>query len=85
MHGSLLVAHQDVLKLVLLENRVVDVEHRAAGIAENVFHALFGQAAHDDIGAIEFHVVFPFCTGPVSLAVARPDTAATEPIPGATA
>jgi hypothetical protein len=70
-----------MLEFVLLENRVVDVKHRAAGVAENVFHAFIGQAAHDDIGAIQFHVVIPFSTGPATLTAARPDTAATEPIP----
>jgi len=32
--------------------------HGRAGIAENVLDAFFGQAAHDDIGAYGFHVVF---------------------------
>ena len=36
VHGALLVPHQDVLDLVLLEQRVVDRQHRAAGIAEQV-------------------------------------------------
>ncbi|CFN64619.1 Uncharacterised protein [Bordetella pertussis] len=84
MHGSLLVTHQNVLEFVLLENRVVDVKHRAARVAENVFHAFFGQAAHDDVGAIEFHVVFPFSTGPARLSAARPDTTAAEPEPATT-
>ena len=34
MHRALLVAHEDVLHLVLVEERVVDRQHRAAGIAE---------------------------------------------------
>ncbi|MDT4858074.1 hypothetical protein FQZ97_925250 [compost metagenome] len=84
VHGGLLVTNQDMLEFVLLENRVVDVKHRAAGVAENVFHAFIGQAAHDDIGAIQFHVVIPFSTGPATLTAARPDTAATEPIPATT-
>ena len=46
MHGALLVAHQDVLHLVLLEQRVVDRQHRAAGIAENVLDALIGKRRH---------------------------------------
>jgi hypothetical protein len=70
-----------MLEFVLLENRVVNVEYSAAGIAENVFNAFIGQAAHDDIGAIEFHNVFPFRTGSKFSIVARPDTAATEPEP----
>ncbi|KAG0770979.1 hypothetical protein G6F22_016901 [Rhizopus arrhizus] len=84
VHGSLLVTNQDMLKFVLLEDSFVDVKNCAAGIAENEFHALIGQAAHDDIGAIHFHVVFPFSTGPATLTAARPDTAATEPIPATT-
>ena len=43
MHGALLVPHQDVLHLVLLEQRVIDRQHRAAGIAENVLDALIGE------------------------------------------
>ena len=42
VHGALLVPHQDVIHLILLEQRVVDRQHRTAGIAENVFHALIG-------------------------------------------
>jgi hypothetical protein len=53
MNRALLVAHQDMLHLVLLEELVVDEQHRAAGIAENVLHALFLQAADDDLGAGE--------------------------------
>jgi hypothetical protein len=40
MHRCLLVPHQNVLKLVLLENRVVDVQNGAAGVAEDVFDCL---------------------------------------------
>ena len=36
VHRALLVPHQDVLQLVLLEQRVVDRQHRAARIAEYV-------------------------------------------------
>ena len=42
VHGALLVPHQDVLHLVLVEQRVVDRQHRAAGIAKNVLDALIG-------------------------------------------
>ena len=51
VHRALLVAHQHVLDLVLLEQLVVDVEHRAAGIAEDVLDAFFLEAADDDFGA----------------------------------
>jgi hypothetical protein len=50
MHGRLLVAHQDVLEPVLLEDLVVDVENRAPGVPENVLHAFFGEATDDDLG-----------------------------------
>src|SRR5690606_31205423 len=61
VHSGLLVPNQDMLEIVLFVDCVVDVQHRAAGIAKNVVYARFGQAAHDDIGAIEFHDVdIPF-------------------------
>jgi hypothetical protein len=37
---ALLVPHQDVLDLALLENLVIDRKHRAAGIAKEVLHAV---------------------------------------------
>src|SRR5262249_12995867 len=40
VHGGLLVAHQNVLDRVLLVERVVDVQHRAAGIAPDEPHVL---------------------------------------------
>jgi len=43
VHRALLVAHEDVPELVLLEQRVIDRQHRAAGIAENVLDALIEQ------------------------------------------
>src|SRR5258707_10220392 len=51
MAGTLLVPHQDVLDLALLENLVIDRQHRAAGIAEDVLDAMIGQRAHDHRGA----------------------------------
>ena len=46
MHRALLVPHQDVAHLVLLEQRIIDRQHRAAGIAENVLDALIGKRRH---------------------------------------
>ena len=40
MHGALLVPHQDVLHLVLVEECVVDRQHRATGIAEQMLDPL---------------------------------------------
>ena len=48
---ALLVAHQDVAQARLVEQGVVDRQHRAAGIAEQVGHALVDQGAHDDLRA----------------------------------
>jgi hypothetical protein len=50
MDGSLLVADQNVLEFVLLEDGVVYVEDRTAWIAENVFNALFRQTTHYNLG-----------------------------------
>ena len=52
---ALFVTHQHMLDLVLLEELVVDVEDRAAGIAEDVFDALFLQAADRDFRTGELH------------------------------
>ena len=49
--GALLVADEDVLDLLLLEDLVVDRKYRAARIAENVLHALIGQRSQDHFGA----------------------------------
>jgi hypothetical protein len=62
MHGCLFVTNKNMLEVVLLVDCVVDVQHGAARITENVVYALFGQAAHDDVGAIEFHDECPFVT-----------------------
>jgi hypothetical protein len=68
MHGCLLVAYQDVLEFVLLEDGVVDVENRTAGVTEDVLHALFRQATDYDLSArdgsccVVTHDTFPFKT-----------------------
>ena len=49
--GALLVPHQDVLDVALLENLVIDRKHRAAGIAEQVLDAMIDERAHDHRGA----------------------------------
>ena len=50
MHRRLFVAHQDVANGVLLENRVIDRQHRAAGVAENHLNAVILQRAQYDLG-----------------------------------
>ena len=52
MHGALLVAHENMLKPVrLLEQRIVNRQHRSAGIAEDVLHALVHQRLDHHLGA----------------------------------
>jgi hypothetical protein len=48
------VSYQNVLKLVLLEDFVVDIENCAAGIAEHMFDSFFSQATADNFRASEF-------------------------------
>ena len=52
--GALLVADQDVLDVVLLENLVIDRKHGAAGIAEQMLDAIVAQRLHDHFGARHF-------------------------------
>jgi hypothetical protein len=42
-----------VLKFILLENRVVDIQDRSARVTEDVLDALFRQAAHQYFGACD--------------------------------
>ena len=53
MDRGLLMANQNVLEFVLLEDGVVDIQDGAAGLAEDVLDALFREAAHQDFGASE--------------------------------
>ena len=55
MDGALLVPHEHVLDLVLLEDLVVDVEDRTARIAEDVLDAFFLEAADGDFRTRELH------------------------------
>ena len=54
MGGGLLVADQDVLDLVLLEQGVIGMEHGAPGIPEDILHALIDQRLNDDLGSTQF-------------------------------
>ena len=51
VHGATLLAHEDVLDLLLLKDLVVDGQHGAAGIAEDVLDTLVGKRLEDDFGA----------------------------------
>ena len=59
VHRALLVPHQNVLHFVLREDGVVDRQHRAARIAEQMLHALVGERLDHHFGAGHFacHVV----------------------------
>ena len=49
MDRRLFMAHQNVANGVLLENRVIDRQHRAAGIAEDHLNAVILQRAQYDL------------------------------------
>ena len=51
MAGALLVAHEDVLDVVLLEQLVIDRKDRAARIAEQVQDAVVLQRLHHHLRA----------------------------------
>ena len=51
MDRALLVADEDVLQPILLKQLVIDRQHRAAGIAENVLDALVGESLEHNLGA----------------------------------
>jgi hypothetical protein len=46
---ALLVPHQDVPQRILLEQRIIDWQNRAAGIAEYDINALIDQSLDDDL------------------------------------
>ena len=55
MDGALLMAHQNVAHLLLVEQRVIDRQHRAAGIAEDVLDALIGERLDHHLGPGHLH------------------------------
>ena len=60
MGRALLVGGQDMADAVgIFIQFVVQVQHRAAGIAENGIHALLGQDLHKDLGTVQFHLPSP--------------------------
>jgi hypothetical protein len=54
VHRGLLVPDEHVFEFVLLEDFVVNVEYRAARIAENEFDPLFLQAAYNYFRTSDF-------------------------------
>ena len=70
--GALLVAHQDVLDVFLLEKLVIDRKHGAARIAENMLDAVVLERPDHDLGAghlvlAVIVVLVVHCPGPVLL------------------
>ena len=51
MHRTAFLADQDVAHLVLLEDLIVDRQHRSAGVAEDVFNTLVDQCLGDHFRA----------------------------------
>jgi len=54
MDRRLLVAYKNMLEFILIEDGVIDVQHCATRIAENVLNAFFGKTAHDNLCAGNF-------------------------------
>ena len=52
---ALLMAHQNMFYITLLEQRVVDMQHGPTGIAEYVLDTLLFQTLNDDLGTTQFH------------------------------
>lgn len=50
--GPLLMAHQEMFDVLLLEDFVIDRQHRCAGITENVFDAVVAQRLQNDLAAV---------------------------------
>ncbi len=55
MGRRLLVPDQDMLHLVLRVQGIIDVQHRTARIAEQVFDPFVLQCAHKYFSASQFH------------------------------
>jgi hypothetical protein len=56
MRGRLFMAHQHMLDLVLLIQRIINVQYRAARIAEHVFDSLIRKTAYENISASQLHL-----------------------------
>ncbi len=53
MDGAPFLAHQDVAQRILLEQRIVDRQDRAAGIAEYDIDTLIDERLDDDISSTD--------------------------------
>jgi hypothetical protein len=55
VHGTLFMANQDMLNLLLLEQSIINVQNGATGIAEYSFYPFSFQAFHQDLTTGQFH------------------------------
>jgi len=65
MGSRLLMAHQDMFQSVLPVQGVINVQHRATGIAEDVFNALVREETGQNFRTSQFHVKTLFLFRPV--------------------
>ena len=77
VRGRLFMPHQNMFDLVLLIQRIVDVQYRTAGITEHVLDPLVGETAYKDISASQLHLfvsrVLPKTVKPEKKPVYRAD------------
>ena len=60
MAGALLVTHENVLDIVLLEQLVINGKNCAARIAEKVLDTIVAQCPHHNLGAGHFVALVRF-------------------------
>ncbi len=56
MGSPLLMAYKHMMDIILLEECVIDMQHRSAGIAKNSLNTFVLQRLDDDLSTTEFHL-----------------------------
>ena len=62
MGRPLLVAHQDMLDVLLPEQCIIDVQYRPTGVTEHILDTFILQALNDNLGSGQFHKDFLYKT-----------------------
>ena len=61
MHGGLFMANENMADAILLEQRIINRQHGAAGIAKDHLYPQIGEGLHNNVGAGHFraHDLYP--------------------------